>query len=279
MSFLTCSRSSHGRPAVTLPVLLALALAVLVATPTLAFTIYLKDGSQLKAKEPYTVREGRAYIILQSGTVTFLPLEQIDVERTRAANHVNLGGAVLLDDGKTQALEPPPAPASERPSLADLIRRGQVGTDSGVAANREAVRKEEPPAPEGSGSTLAGYPDLLTLPRRPVTNLNLAAELKAAFLGQGLGHVQIFQGSGAGRPLVEVETSSEVSVMRSLAVGAKALLDLRERYPAEIRALEILMLTPARARGGQFQLTPELASLLMTRQVDISTFFLRYVQF
>ena len=52
---------------------LAATIATLVAAPALAYTIYLKDGSQIVSKTKYVVRGDKAIIVLPSGTETQLP--------------------------------------------------------------------------------------------------------------------------------------------------------------------------------------------------------------
>jgi hypothetical protein len=54
---------------------------------------------------------------------------------------------------------------------------------------------------------------------------------------------------------------------------------LREARPDQVEALELVMTTPDRERAGQFVVTPETAAQLMTKEVDIATFFLAHVQF
>src|SRR5947199_1264929 len=74
----------HPRPAILfLAALLASATLLLAAS---AYTIFLKDGSSLVARQKYTVQNGRAIIILLNGTETFVALDKIDIPRTDAAN-------------------------------------------------------------------------------------------------------------------------------------------------------------------------------------------------
>ena len=87
-----CSRVS--RPA--LLALLALVAAASLLLAAVAYTIVLKDGSTLQAKEKYTVKNGRAIIILLNGAQTFVPVDQIDVPKTEQANKLGLGTGVLV---------------------------------------------------------------------------------------------------------------------------------------------------------------------------------------
>ena len=255
-----------------------LALVLLAAGPAAGYTIYLKHTDEpLIAEKKYEVRGDKAYIVLQNGTVSSIDLAQIDVERTEEANaRGDYGTALILGDEKTQEVPVPQARQEQRQSLKDLIRQGQAGPSS-----RREERSQPAARPETNGPTVtpAGYPDLLSLPRRPPASGELAEALTGAFRAQELSEVRVFSGSAAGRPLVEVTTSSERAVERALAVAALSLVQLADRYPQALEGLELLMVTPDGARAGQFQLTPEMASLLTTRRMDVDTFFVRYVQF
>ena len=89
---------------------------LLAATPIAAYTIYLKDGSRLIAREKYTLEGDRALILLQNGTQTFLAASEIDVPRTDAANRNNYGTAMVLQDGEFTEAPPDPSPSARSPS-------------------------------------------------------------------------------------------------------------------------------------------------------------------
>jgi hypothetical protein len=256
------------------------ALAFLLASPLAAYTIYLKNGQTIQAKGKYRLDKDKAYITLSNGQQTFLKASEIDVARTDAENKSDYGGnAVILDQGtpgKNQ-VAPPPSPQKK---LSELI------------ANKEAARelpgrRDKPGSPASSSSdttkaatkTRAGYSDLTTLGRRPFAQTDVLAELRQFFHGQGVDDVEVFAGTQGDRPLVEVTATSEGAVFRGLTVGANALLHIRDRFPNKIGALELLVVTPAKERGGQFVLTPDLASDLVAKKVEPQAFFVEHVQF
>lgn len=251
------------------------ALAVLaLALPAAAYTIYLKDGSSINAEKKWEEVDGRAVITLPGGTRSTIALEEIDVERTLAANQDNLGTAQVIDGP-----EPSPGPTEARPdepSLGDLIQQRQRSRNDAPDEPRQPAATA--PSPSRVPTTSAGFPDLLSLERRPFRDIDLASELKGFFATQGLDQAQIFSGTVPGRPLVVVTTNSEASVFRAVAVAASALVNLRDRGQAS-DSLELLLLTPSRERAGQFLLTPDLAEDLLSSRVDISTFYLQNVQF
>lgn len=260
---------------------LAALLIVVLAAPLAAYTIYFKDGSRLIAREKYRVEGEKAYIVLQNGAESVYSASEIDVERTREANQSNYGTALVLEDGKVKETAIENVPRREQPTLRDLIKSGAAGPSNvpdrpRPDATPEVVQPVEP-EPTGPGRTLAGFLDLATLEHRGFADLDLAGELSQEFLRREVNDVHIYQGSTARRPLVEVVAGSEASVFRAIRVAAVGLLELDQRYPGQIEAIELLLVTPKGARAGQFVLTPERVDELRT--LDTPTFYLRYVQF
>ena len=250
-------------------------LAAAVASPLLAYTVVMRDGSKLVARDKYRVVGDKAIITLQNGTQTSIALAEIDVAKTEAANRMNLGGAVLLDDRPADLTAAPPA--ERKPTLAD------------IAASRAATpRQPEPPRPAAaaprprgaaSPTTPSGHVDLRSIPHSVFPSHDLSGELQQFFRSQGIQELSIYRGTQADRPFIEVTTNSEAAIFRTLEVAAAALLQTRERYPRQVEALEILMMTASRDRAGQFLMTPNLAAELQGKQIEVTAFFVENVQF
>lgn len=255
--------------------LAALAL-LLAAAPAAAYTVYLKDGSRITARERYEVIDGTAYIVLPNGTTTFIDAAEIDVERTEEANRRQLGSALVLEGGQVRELTTQDAQRVERRrTLADLIS----DREAAPAALPDARREVDPDAAEELIRTPGGYPDLGALAPRPLSDLGLAAEIQAMFVAQGLDLIEVHQGTAARRPLLRVTAGSEASVFRAVVVACAAMTRLRETRAGQVEALELVLTTPDHERGGQFVITPAIAAQLMSKEVDLPTFFLAHVQF
>jgi hypothetical protein len=252
-------------------------LALLAAGPLAAYTIYLKDGSSIQAKDKYKVVGERALITLPNGSQTFLPLQQIDVPRTDQANINDYGTAVVIDSHQQPTTNVPPP----QKSLTELIHDKAPAPRELPPARRNrpgAAPTTATASPQTLLKTKAGYADLFSLSRKPFGQVDVAGELQQFFRGQGVEDVEIYQGTQAERPMVEVTTNSEGAVFRALAVSATALLRIRDRHP-KIAAMELLLTTPAKERAGQFVLTPQMAAEVVSRNVEVSSFFLSNVQF
>jgi hypothetical protein len=256
-------------------VLLAL-LALLTAAPLLAagYTIFLKDGSKIVAKEKYRLENGRAIITLLNGTQTFVQAAQIDTRRTDDYNRGGHGGVVVLQ-GAPQDVTPTPAQPQKDKTLADLISSRSAGPRD----LPESRREKSDPAASRTPKTKAGYLDFAALARKPYSHTEITAELQQFFRGQGVEGVEIYEGTKANHPLLEITTASEGSVIQALNAAANALLQIREHFPDRVEAFELLLTTPERERAGQFVLTPDLASGLVSRQQDATAFFVKNVQF
>lgn len=256
------------------PAALALLLISLLASPLAAYTIYLKNGQTIQAKGKYRIEKGKAYITLSNGTQSFIDANEIDVARTESQNKSDYGGnAVILDQGTAGKNQPAPAPPPQK-KLSELI--------AGREASRELPgRRDKPVADTAKPAvrTRAGFTDLTTFSRRPFPQADVLSELQQFFHGQGVDDVEVFAGTQGDRPLIEVTTSSEGAVFRALSIGANALLHIRDRFPNKIGAFELVMVTPSKERGGQFVLTPEMASDLVAKKVEPAAFFVENVQF
>jgi hypothetical protein len=259
---------SHKTPRV-----LALALVlVILASPAIAYTIFMKDGSTIIAKREYRIDGENVIITLQNGTETFLAIVEIDVEKTKAFNKDNFGSAVLLEGGEIKAL------TTHRPipkqTLGDLI----VSGDAKPRPRQEARRPTAQPAGSGPEMTAAGYVDLSSVRRYPYDNLDLMSELRSHFTSQGL-EAQVFRGTTDRGPMVQVTTSSESAVFKSLQVASQAMAQLGQRYPGRLQIIEMVLQTSRGTSGGQFVIDTALAEEINSNATDMAAIFVENVQF
>ncbi len=254
--------------------LLALAM-LLLAMPLAAYTVYLKDGSKIIIKEKYRVQGGNAILTLPNGTQSSIPLNSIDVAKTDQANAADYGTALVIEGGETRALKPgerSTAPRQKR--LADLITERGVATRDLPTARRPSGAEEALAA-----ASAAGWPDLMNLDRKSHPDRELAAQLEALFYGAGLPGTHVYEGTTGSRAFVELSAATEAEVLRALEVGADLLLKAQQSFPGRVSSFELLMVSPAKERGGQFLLSPEQAAAIVGKKVDLVAFFLSNVQY
>lgn len=259
------------------PAMLALVAALATATLLMAvaaYTIFLKDGSSLVAKQKYTIENGRAIITLLNGTQTFVALDKIDIPKTDAANKGGYGNGVVIP-GSPQDVGTPPAQPQRDQTLGDLINKKGAGPRD-VPTNK---RDKDQAAGGRVVKTKAGYTDLVALARRPYPHPDITAAVQQFFHSQGVDEVEIYEGTTGDHPLLEISTNSEGSVFKALNSAAAGLLQIRDAFPNRVGAFEVLLTTPTRERAGQFVLTPEMATELVAKKVEVAAFFVKNVQF
>lgn len=249
-------------------------LIAILAAPLSAYTIYLKDGSTLIAREKFKIEDGKALIVLQNGTQTFIDAAEIDIERTEKVNKGNYGTALFIDD-EGQVIEAPVTP-TEKQTLTDVAST----TDASVSTRTRAMR---PSSGGAKGAdfprTAAGFVDLTVLPRTPYRDLDIAVETSRFLRALGFTEFKVFQGTQSQRAFLEMTTNSEATVFRSLEAAADTLIHLHNQFPDQIAELEVLLITSNRERAGQFLLDQETATLLGKKDAESSTFFIANVQF
>ena len=253
-------------------ILLSILMIAIMAFPAGAYTIYLKDGSRLIAKEKHRLEDGKAIIVLQNGTRTFIEASEIDVTRTEQANLGDYGTALVLEDGQLVEAQIKPTEQKEQ-RLADVASKPESG-----ALTRPQARRQTTPVPVRSRIE-TGRVDLTTFPRAPFSEMEISAEATRFLRTLGVESVQMYQGSDSTRAFLEITTNSESAVFRSLDAAADTLLHLLNRYPDRIQSLELLLFTSDRDRAGQFHLTREAAVSLADNELDTSDFFIQRVQF
>ncbi len=256
-------------------ILLSLLMITIVAIPASAFTIYLKDGSRLIAKEKHRIEDGKAIIVLQNGTSTFIELSEIDIPRTEQANLGDYGTALILEDGQLVEAQINPTEQKQQ-RLTDVASK----PESGGALTRPQTRRQASAAPSVSQQRVeTGAVDLTTFPRAPYSEMEISAEATRFLRTLGIEGVQVYQGSDPNRAFLEITTNSEAAVFRGLDAAADTLLHLLNRYPDRVQSLELLMSTSDRDRAGQFHLTREVAVALADNDVEASELFIQHVQF
>ncbi|RMF86750.1 MAG: hypothetical protein D6739_02720, partial [Nitrospirae bacterium] len=81
--------------------------------------VVLKNGQKIAAAEPLRIQGQLALITLPNGTVTSLPLAQVDLIATERYNQLGLGDALVLEGVGEETPAPTPTPS---PSLGDIVR-------------------------------------------------------------------------------------------------------------------------------------------------------------
>jgi len=254
-------------PSARLRTLLCALAFALAATSALAYTIVLKDGTQILAKSKYTIQGDRAIIILPSGTQTAYPASEIDVEKTEAANKQDLGTAVIIEGGAVKPLDTAPQ-ASDKASLQELIQKrpSNLPEPPATVQTRAPVGSERRLRPGPSG-------------RSPLRDPQLANEIKAYLITRGAA-ADVYQGSTAKRAQLVFETSAEGPVFKALLASAAALVQMQQQFPDRVEAFEVICAVPdSEGLGGRFTMTAAQAADLLAGRLELTRYFVDYVEF
>jgi hypothetical protein len=258
--------------------LLALIL-LLAASPLTAYVIIFKDGTRLEAREKYKVQGKLAIITLPGGATTTYPFDKIDVAKTNATN-IGSGGTVIdggggsfgevVDKAVAEALNP-----EKQSNLSTYAGKGLRPPPARVTPKPTAA----PPAGKAIGRTYTGSVDFLREPRVPAADMPLASTVGELLRQHGLANAGIYKGSQPRRLLVEVAANSEGGVFQAIGATAQAMLEAEAKKPGALEALELFIATDHRQRAGQFLITAERARELVSKQLDLTAFYLKYVEF
>lgn len=255
------------------PLALILALGTAFATaPASAYTIYLKDGSRIVAKDKYVVRGSLALITLPSGTQSSIAASEIDVERTEQANKSNIGTAVAIEGGRTVELQKQPPPPA-KPRLQDYIRSNAGGLRAPENAAPPPANRTDTPA------AALRRAERVTTSRTPLADTSLAGEIRGFVTARGVTAIDVHQGNSAKRPLLVFGTASEGALFKALVVASNTLLHLESTKPGVVEGFDVLCETPDGALGGRFDLTPKLAADLVSGRYELTRFFVENVRF
>lgn len=249
---------------------LALLVLALFATPVLAYTIYLKDGSRLVAQEKYVIDGDQAVIVLPSGTLSMIAASEIDVERTEEANQSRLSGTAMVIEGGFVTDIKETAPPPKRVTLQDKIRSNEAGMRPAPARMPvvSAPRTGTSSSRKGQAFERALYP-----------NTGLATDILGFAAARGVSGLAVYRGETAKRPLLVFATGSEGSVFKALVVSSNALLFMQNTRPGTMDAFEVLCETDDGASAGRFILTSQLAADLVAGHYEITRFYVDNVIF
>jgi len=239
--------------------LLGLVAMLIAAWAHAAYVIVLRNGSRVVAQEKYEVRGSNVVFKLRSGTLTSLPLSQIDVDATEKLNARALGDAVPLDWVDSMEIPPTPTPTPPITALGQL--RLGMGRPEGDAAL---------PTPTPGIQFRAGaYRD-----RQVERVFSHGLEQEKLFFHR------ISRGTRPEYLFIEVQVGGLAEVNRALQSITRVYHILAgEKLETMPPRIEILLLNEAGREAGTFRLSPEDAAPLATGQVTPEEFYNQHLIF
>jgi hypothetical protein len=235
-------------------------LLFLVAHQALAvYVVVLRNGTRIVAKDKYQVKGPNAIFVTKIGTLTSIPLSQVDVTATEKANALNLGDAQALDWVDIQRVFPTPTPTPQMSALG-RIRPG-IATKEGDAA--------KPTPTPGVGYRETRYRD---------------PQVDQAFQqGMESYHLYLYRTSEGTQPgylFLEIQVNGQPETLKALQAVSSTYQLLAEKAPNRLpERVEIQMINEAGKEAGLFRMSVADAAELVSGKVTPDKFFVDHVIF
>ena len=223
------------------------------------YVVVLRNGTRIVAKEKYQVKGPNAIFATKIGTLTSVPLSQVDVTATEKANALNLGDAQALDWVDIQRIFPTPTPTPQMSALG-RIRPG-IATKEGDAA--------KPTPTPGVGYRETRYRD---------------PQVDQAFQ-QGLESYHLYlyrtsEGTQPGYLFLEIQVNGQPETLKALQAVSSTYQLLAEKAPNRLpERVEIQMINEAGKEAGLFRMSVADAAELVSGKVTPDKFFVDHVIF
>lgn len=254
---------------------LALSGLMLCASTLSADVVVFKNGSQLSCKG-YRVAGDKLVLTLPNGNEVSYKTAEVDFAKTDEINKLGKQTNVRVLEGRESrnlVENETVANPSDEKRFTELI------STRSLALPEARTRSSESQGNAGPILTPAGFLNFSSLPKRPFDDVQVGAELLSNLRSQGFEAVRVYQGSKPKRALAEIFVGSEASVFKAMKDTANALIQIDQRFPKKVEAVELLLLADGGMLAGQFTLTPDLASQLVSGRIEPNAFFVRFVEF
>lgn len=238
----------------TRSLVLAASLVLALQSPA-QYTVVLKDGTRYKAKQKYTIQNGKALITLTTGQTMQVDPALIDVAKSEQITKLGVNANIV--DLTTNM---PSQPAAKQPeqSLGDQIRL------------RRQQQQQQPatPAPAPAATpvnTAAGSP-----PQRVIDNFDRAYENVGIFEKE-------IRGTGPRSLRAQLTVDTEERVFNAISATSYLIMRNAGVDGAQIDMVELFMKTTTGGSAGRFQMSRDDADALEKKLLSQQDYFVRKV--
>jgi hypothetical protein len=223
------------------------------ATLQASYIVVMKDGTRYRAKEKWTIVDGKAMLALENGQTLSIEAGLIDVARTDEVNRSGLGDVrvIATPTPRTQA-------AAERTP------------ESSLGALTRIRRMEEPQAnapanPARTTASAAIRPEVI-------------GRFNSAYENIGLYGARIVSTSSS-TIKVELVTETEEQVFNALLATALLVNRLPGITSTKIDSVDLMMTTIKGSSAGRFVMTSSDAEAVDKREIPVQKYFVDKVIF
>ncbi len=223
------------------------------------YVIALRNGTRIVAKDKYTVKGPNAVFQTRTGTLTSIPLSQIDVQATEKINALHLGDAESLDwvDVQQPKVTPTPTPPVSalgrlRPDLAKPILDAAKPTPTPGVMYRDK-RYHDPQVDQAFQQGLESY------------------------------HLYLYRTSQGTLPtylFIEIQVNGQPETLKALQAVTQTYVLLADKAPNRLpERVEVQMLNESGKEAGVFRLSADDAAQLVNGKVTPENFYVQHVIF
>ena len=230
--------------------LLILLGTLLVSTQAFAtYYIVLKDGSQLRARQKWTIVNGKAIVQLEGGGTMALDPNSIDAAKSEETTKMGGGEVLAVEQTST-------APVGQKSGLGGAFKLRKLPTD---AQSTPATNTAPLPTPTG-----------------PVLSSEVLNKFERAYENVGIFEHKIIP-TGPHSLRAELTADNEEKVFN--AISATSFLIVRNAgvSGAQVDSVELFMKTTTGGSSGRFQMNRDDAGALDNKALTREEYFIRKV--
>lgn len=231
--------------------------ALMSANAFATYIVVMKDGTRYNAKQKWTVVNGKALIVLESGQSLQVDPAFIDVPKSEQLTKMGITSAGILDLSTNLPANTNTAPKT--PSLGSSIKLRTPAQRK--AAAQQEQRAELSPSPAGGGAAMS--PAVLDKFERAYEEMRI--------------YERKINATGAHNLRAELTVDTEDRVFN--AISATALLMVKNAFVdgAQIEGVELFMKTTTGGAAGRFQMNRLEAEAIVNHTLSQQDYFIRHV--
>jgi hypothetical protein len=232
-----------------------IACTFLLAAPAFArYIVVLKNGTRYNAREKWTVKNGKALVLLDNGQSLQLDPALIDVAKSEQLTKIGVQGANVIDLNA----DPSKPQTSTQPSLGSQIKL------------RKTPQQPQAAAPEPKPSTTAIAPGAGTM------SASVIDKFQRAYENVGIFEHKI-ESNGARALRAELTVDTEERVFNAISATSFLMVRNAGENGAQIDMVELFMKTGTGGAAGRFQMSRADAEALDKRTMSQQEYFVRKV--
>lgn len=230
---------------------------LLSANAFATYIVVMKDGTRYNAKQKWTLVNGKALIVLETGQTMQVDPAFIDVPKSEQLTKMGITSAGIVDLNTN--LPGAPSNAPKQPSLGSSIKL-RTPAQQKAAAQQQAATTPAPAASSGSGGM---SPAVIDKFERAYDNMSIFERKIVS--------------TGAHSLRAELTVDTEDRVFNAISATSFLMVKNAGVEGAKIDSVELFMKTPTGGSAGRFQMSRADAEALTNRTLSQQDYFVRNV--